>query len=74
VWQLICHQTYKYKGIPVDLSGYDNHGQAIDVDFMPDGARSGSGALSFTRADSRVIVPSNSSWRSLQALRVECLV
>jgi Concanavalin A-like lectin/glucanases superfamily len=74
MWQLICHQTYKYRGIPVDLSGYDNHGRSIDVDFMPDGATSGSGALSFTRADSQVAISANSSWRPLVGLRVECVM
>lgn len=74
MWQLICHQTYKYRGIPVDLSGYDNHGQSTDVDFSPDGAASGSGALSFTRADSNVAIPVNSSWRPLTGLYVECVM
>jgi hypothetical protein len=74
MWQLICHQTYKYQGIPVDLSGYDNHGQSTDVDFLPDGATSGSGALSFTHADSNVAIPVNSSWRPLTGLYVECVV
>lgn len=74
MWQLICHQTYKYQGIPVDLSGYDNHGQSNDVDFLPDGAAFGSGALSFTRADSNVAIPVNSSWRPLTGLYVECVV
>jgi hypothetical protein len=74
MWQLICHQTYKYQGISVDLSGYDNHGQSNDVDFLPDGAAFGSGALSFTRADSNVAIPVNSSWRPLTGLYVECVV
>ena len=75
MWQLICHQTYKYRGIPVDLSGYDNHGQSTaDVDFSPDGAASGSGALSFTRADSNVAIPVNSSWATPTGLYVECVM
>jgi hypothetical protein len=74
MWQLICHQTYKYQGIPVDLSGYDNHGQTTDVDFLPDGATPGSGALSFTRPDSKVAIPVNSSWRPLTGLYVQCVM
>ena len=26
MWELICHHTYKYKGVPVDLTNYNNDG------------------------------------------------
>jgi len=64
VWDLVCHQTYKLTGMAVDVSDHDNNGRLsglADQDFHADGAQSGSGAVSFPEADSRIwILPSRS--------------
>jgi hypothetical protein len=74
-FELILHHTYSsWGGLPVDLSDYDSHGRASLVDFLPDGATSGSGALTFTDKNSRVSVPSTPAQMSLNALKVELTV
>jgi hypothetical protein len=71
-FELILHHTYSsWGGLPVDLSDYDSHGRASLVDYLPDGATPGSGALTFTTKSSRVSVPSTPAQKSLTALKVE---
>jgi hypothetical protein len=70
--ELILNHTYSgWGGLPVDLSDYDSHGRASLVDFLPDGATSGSGALTFTAKNSRVSVPATPAQKSLTAVKVE---
>jgi Concanavalin A-like lectin/glucanases superfamily len=68
-FELICHHTYK--GLPVDLSDYDSHGQAFDIDFLADGAVAGSGAVRFTVPQSRILVASSPASKSLGGMKVE---
>jgi len=71
-FELILHHTYaSWGGLPVDLSDYDSHGRASLVDFLPDGATPGSGALTFNSKNSRVSVRSTPAQRSVTALKVE---
>lgn len=70
MWELICHHTYKLDGLPVDLSDYDNHGEAVDTTFLPDGIAAGSGALNF-QSGGRVHIPVSPAWQTLQGLRIE---
>ena len=37
MWELICHQTYDWHGLPIDRSVYDNHGSAFGVQVLADG-------------------------------------
>ena len=71
MWELICHQTYDWHGLPIDRSVYDNHGTGFGVQVLADGAAAGSGALRFV-AGSAVSVPLNPACRTLRAVRVEC--
>lgn len=73
MWELICHQTYDWHGLPIDRSVYDNHGSALGVDTLPDGIAPGSGAVRFA-SGSGISVPLRSACRSLRAVRVECTV
>jgi hypothetical protein len=68
-FELICHHTYK--GLPVDLSDYDSHGQAFDIDFLADGAVAGSGAVRFAVPQSRIVVASSPASKSLGGIKVE---
>jgi hypothetical protein len=68
-FELICHHTYK--GLPVDLSDYDSHGQAFDTEFLADGAEPGSGAVRFTLPQSRILVPTSPASKSLGGIKVE---
>ena len=71
-FELICHHTYAgWDGLPVDLSDHDNHGQAIDTQFLKDGVAPNSGAIRFSKSGSRVYVPASNSWRSLGGIKVE---
>jgi hypothetical protein len=71
-FELICHHVYSgWDGLPVDLSDHDNHGQAIDTQFLKDGVVPNSGALRFWKSGSRVYVPASNSWRSLGGIKVE---
>ena len=70
-FELICHHTYSgFGGLPVDLSDHDNHGQAIDTTFSPNGIAPGSGALSFHNAG-RVHIPVGPVWQTLGGLKIE---
>ena len=70
MWELICHHTYKLDGLPVDLSDYDNHGQAIGTSFVPDGITESSGALHFQGTD-RIEIPIQPVWKTLGGIKVE---
>jgi Concanavalin A-like lectin/glucanases superfamily len=71
VWELICHQTYDWHGLPIDRSLYDNHGSAFGVQVLADGAAAGSGALRLG-SGSAISVQLNPACRTLRAVRVEC--
>jgi Concanavalin A-like lectin/glucanases superfamily len=71
MWELICHHTYKCGGLPVDLSDYDSHGYANNVNILPDGVVAESGALQFTQPGSRVRVPVSPAWQPLGGIMVE---
>jgi hypothetical protein len=73
VWELICHHTYDWHGLPIDRSAYDNHGSSFGVDVLPDGIAPGSGALRFV-SGSGISVPLHPACRSLRAIRVDCTV
>jgi hypothetical protein len=71
--ELICQQRYRVGGVPVDVSPYGNHGQAIDAAVA---AGPGHDAIHFPNADSRVVIgPGKSSaWSPLIALKIEAVV
>jgi hypothetical protein len=70
--ELICHHTYAgFDGLPVDLSDYDSHGQAIDAEFFKDGVVPGTGALRFAQPQSRVHIPVSPAWQTLGGIKVE---
>ncbi|MGF1624969.1 MAG: LamG-like jellyroll fold domain-containing protein [Alphaproteobacteria bacterium] len=77
MWELVCHHSYDWNGLPIDRSVYDSHGERIGVEVLADGATPGSGALRFQGAD-RVAVATggppqpNPGWQPLQAIRIEC--
>lgn len=71
MWELICHQTYDWHGLPIDRSVYDNHGSAFGVQVLADGATAGSGALRLVTGSS-ISVPLKPACRALRAVRVEC--
>lgn len=73
MWELICHQSYDWHGLPIDRSVYDHHGQAIGVQTLADGIAPGSGAVRFA-SGSRIAVPLHAACRALRAVRVECTV
>jgi hypothetical protein len=73
MWELICHHTYDWHGLPIDRSVYDNHGEAHGVDVLPDGAAPGSGALRF-KSGSGISIPLRPPCRPLRAVRVECVI
>jgi Concanavalin A-like lectin/glucanases superfamily len=68
---MICHQTYDWHGLAIDRSVYDNHGSALGVQVLADGATPGSGALRLVTG-SVITVPLNPASCTLRALRVEC--
>ncbi|MFZ1985352.1 MAG: LamG-like jellyroll fold domain-containing protein [Desulfatitalea sp.] len=68
-FELICHHTYK--GLAVDLSDYDSHAQAINTEFLDDGALPGSGAARFPLPQSRILVPASPASKSLGGIQVE---
>jgi len=71
MWELICHQTYKWNGLPIDLSIYNSHGVPTDTIFVPDGTTLGSGALRFVPPAGRVRIPVSPAWKPLVGLRIE---
>ena len=71
-FELICHHTYK--GLLVDLSDYDSHGQAFDTEFLADGSVPGSGAVRFKSLQSRILVPASPASKSLIGIKVEATV
>lgn len=73
MWELICHHTYDWHGLPIDRSVYDNHGDAFGVVVSPDGRAPGSGAARFG-SGSVISVPLRPDCRTLRAVRVECAV
>ena len=73
MWELICHHTYKWQGLPVDLSPYGSDGVERGVEFLPDGASPGSGALHFPY-NASVSIARSDAWSPLGAVRVEAIV
>jgi hypothetical protein len=72
MFQLILHHTYKLFGEAVDISGFETHGQRVNVQFALDGVEPGSGALVFSpAAGSRVRVRQQPVWQQLRALKIE---
>lgn len=71
MWELICHQTYKWHGLATDLSHYQSDGAVTGATFLQDGAATGSGALHFGPGDS-VHIENSAAFRSLVGIRVEC--
>jgi hypothetical protein len=74
LWELICHHTYKWNGLPIDLSYYDNHGKLVGLTedkFLPDGIAPKSGAWRFVQHANQVRVPLGAAWSPLVALRIE---
>src|SRR5262249_61824804 len=45
MWELICHHTYRWEGLPWDLSFYSCHGEREGADFLADGVEPRSGAV-----------------------------
>jgi hypothetical protein len=74
MWELICHHTYAWEGLPVDHSPYNHHGQLQQTSFLADGAAAGSGAVVISQQQSRVKIPSGPAWSRLGALRIEAVV
>lgn len=72
--ELICHHTYKWEGLPVDLSPYGNHGDAQQTGFIADAAAAGSGAVQIGFQTSRVKIPPGPAFASLGALRIEAVL
>lgn len=70
---LILLHHYRQARPAVDESQFRNHGLCRDTVFLSDGARPGSGALSFG-ANSAVKVAASPSWERLRALVVDVLV
>jgi len=71
MYQLICHHTYKWAGIAVDLSPYGNDGEVTGAAALPHGASAGSGALRFDSPWSRLSIPHKATWDRLEALKIE---
>src|SRR5687768_3095446 len=78
MYQLICHHTYKWAGMPVDISPYGNDGTGAGGIALPHGATADSGAIRFDLPWHRVIIPLNTAagerkpvWRSLRALKIQ---
>jgi hypothetical protein len=80
MWELICHHTYRWAGLPVDLSYYDCHGEAQNVAFLPDGVAPDSGAVRFSGPQSRIWIRFDQderkslAWRPLVGIKVEATV
>jgi Concanavalin A-like lectin/glucanases superfamily len=72
VWELICHHTYKWQGLPVDLSPQQRNGRAQGAVFAENGAGAGSGTLRFN-GSARVSLPAGGAWTRLRAIKIECL-
>jgi concanavalin A-like lectin/glucanase superfamily protein len=71
MWELICHHTYRFNGLPVDLSPYDCHGETFgNPQFLEDGASTGSGALRFS-ASAGVHIPPGRAWNPLGGIIIE---
>jgi hypothetical protein len=71
--ELICQQRYQEKkGIPVDISGYRNHGGASDTSPAP-GPAPNRGAIQLSKPNSRVLIPPGTwgAWTPLVALKIE---
>ncbi len=82
MWELICHHTYRWDGLPIDLSHYDCHGDSNSAGFLPDGTAIGSGAVRFTGPQNRIWIRldraqderKRRAWRPLVGIRVEAMV
>lgn len=70
----LLHYPYRLVPEALDVSGADLHGITRDVGFVPDGMTTGSGALRFGAASSRVRVPPHSLFQHLHALKIETTV
>lgn len=68
-FQLICHHIYR--GMALDLTDYDSHGQAVAVEFLADGTAPGSGAVKFNSPASKIVVPKSPANKALGGIKVE---
>jgi hypothetical protein len=72
MWELICHQTYDWHGMPIDHSVYHTDGQATDVQTLGAGVASPTGAVNFPTRHSRITIPPGPAWQPLDAIKIEC--
>ncbi len=72
MWELICHHSYKWNGMAVDLSPKGSHGvvQIPSSNFLQDGATPGSGAWRFNQPGHRLTIKPNSAWSQLSGIVV----
>jgi hypothetical protein len=65
VWELICHHTYDWHGLPIDRSPWHSDGAAFGVDPLPDqGVR-------FLGPQSRISITRKAPWFVLGGIRIE---
>jgi hypothetical protein len=69
VWELICHHTYDWNGLPVDRSPWHSDGSAYGTDPLPDQP-----GVRFVGPQSRIVVPRKPPWLVLGGIRVEVTV
>lgn len=58
----------------IDISGYENHGNTIDVLLTVSGGSPSTKAFRFNGQTSRVFIPVQPVWQDLYAIRVEAVV
>jgi hypothetical protein len=71
MWELICHQTYDWHGMPIDHSVYHTDGEGTDVEALGGGVAPNSGAVHFPHRQSRIALPWSPAWQPLGALKIE---
>ena len=69
MWELICHHTYKWRGLAVDLSPHRSNGVVDRAVFQADGAATGSGALSFTGPHALMRIPIGPELRRVRGMK-----
>lgn len=69
--KLILDQDYRSAAPAVDRSNYSNHGRVLNASHSQDGRGAGSGALTFSQADSAVRIASKPCWHRLDAILFE---
>jgi hypothetical protein len=72
MWELICHHSYKWNGMAVDLSPKGSHGvvHVPQSNFLQDGASAGSGAWRFNQPGNRVTIAPSAAWSQLSGIVV----